>query len=177
MYTEDDLGNLIDANGNIIFKKGEFISSDEGYYMDEKGNRISRIFKGIGKAIGGAAEATGDFFKNSFNKMFKKEEGVETVYDLSEITWNPETNRIDHFSKNEVEGLANVLKDNPNTKIVVHSFTSDGDNGAENKVLSKTRATVVYDMLVAFGVDDDQISTNGMGSRDDFGNKIQVVVE
>jgi len=176
-FTVDEAGNLVDADGKIAFNKGDFTVAEDGSYVDKKGNVIGRALKSVGKAIGSAAGATGSFFKNSFNKMFKKEAGAETVYDLSDITWNPDNNRITDFSKDEVEGLANALKENPDTKIVVQGFTADGKNNIANKALSKSRAKVVQDMLVAFGVDAGQISSKGMGSKDDVGNKIQIVVE
>lgn len=176
-YTVDEAGNLVNPDGEIAFKKGEFTIADNGDYLDGKGNKIGGVLKKIGKAIGSAAGATGDFFKNSFGKMFKKEAGTESVYDLSDITWNPKNNRISNFSKNEVEGLAAALKENPDAKIVVQAFTADGDNKMKNKALSKTRAQVVHDMLVTLGVSDNQISAKGMGAKDDAGNKIQIVVE
>ena len=127
--------------------------------------------------MGDAAGATGEFFKKGFNKMFKKEAGAESVYDLSDIEWNPETNRITNYSKDEIKALAEALQENPDAKIVVQSSTSDGGNKLKNKALSKTRATVIHDILVTFGVDKNQISAKGLGSKGDAGNKLQIVVE
>jgi len=115
-YSVDNAGNLINPDGEIAFKKGEFTVSDEGFYLDQKGNRIGGVLKKIGKAMGDAAGATGEFFKKGFNKMFKKEAGAESIYDLSDITWNPKTNRITNYSKEEIKGLAEALKENPDSK-------------------------------------------------------------
>ena len=176
-FSVDAAGNLLNPDGEIAFEKGQFTVSDDGFYLDENGNKIGGVFKKIGKAMGDAAGATGEFFKNGFNKMFKKEAGAESVYDLSDITWDPEKNRITNYSKEEIQGLAEALKENPDSKIVVQSFTSDGGNKVKNKALSKTRAKVIHDILVTFGVKDSQISAKGLGSKDDVGNKLQIVVE
>ena len=85
-FSVDAAGNLLNPDGEIAFEKGQFTVSDDGFYLDEKGNKIGGVFKKIGKAMGDAAGATGEFFKNGFNKMFKKEAGAESVYDLSDIT-------------------------------------------------------------------------------------------
>ena len=179
-YTVNATGDLIDEAGKVVYKAGDFTISDEGYYLDKQGNRIGRVLKKIGEAIGTAAEKTGEFFSNTFTKMFKKEAGASTTYLLSDITFNPESHRIIDFSKAEVEGLAAALKANPDAKIQVQAHTSDGSSGAENRTLSATRAKVVEDMLVTLGVNKKQISSEGMGNKDATkarNNKIEIQVE
>ena len=190
-FTIDESGNLLDASGKIAYKAGDFKTTEDGYYVDKKGNRIGKMFKKIGdaigdatkatgKAIGNAAEKTGDFFKNTFSDMFKKKAGTETTYELSQIKFNPENHRITDFSKNELDGLAAALKADPNAKIKVQSYTSDAKNKLANKTLSNTRAKVVHDMLVTLGVNKDQISFKGLGSKNDAkaaANKVEIIVE
>ncbi len=190
-FTIDESGNLLDASGKIAYKVGDFSTTEDGFYVDKKGNRIGRVFKKIGKAIGdatkatgkaigNAAEKTGDFFKNTFSDMFKKKAGSETTYELSQIKFNSENHRITDYSRNELDGLVAALKSDPNAKISVQSYTSDGKNKLTNKSLSTTRAKVVHDMLVTLGVNKDQITFKGLGSKDDAkaaANKVEIVVE
>jgi len=190
-YSVDDDGNLVDANGVILFKAGEFNIKDGEYYdlegkkvgfMKKVGNVIGDGAKAVGGALGGAATATADAFQNVFGGMFKKKKSGTTVsnYTLNNIQFNTESHKIENFSKNEVVGLANALKAYPDSKIKVQVYTNDGDDDGKNKSLSKTRAEVVRDMLVALGVNKKQISFDGMGAGDvskAIRDKVEIVVE
>ena len=189
-YTVDADGNLVDANGKIVFKAGEFEVVD-GYYVDKDGNRIGKFFKKVGDAIENAAEKTAeavegaagktaDAFKTVFSNLFTKKESTGTVYTLADIEFNKESHRITDFSKAEVEGLAQALQAYPKSKIQVQVYTDDGKNEKENKSLTETRAKVVRDMLVALGVNKNQISVDGKGSEDSAkaaNGKVEIVVK
>lgn len=165
-YTVDDLGNLVDADGKIILKKGEFTIKDGAYYNAE-GKKIG-VFKAIGKAIGGAATKTADAFKDVFGGMFKKKTSGEAVaaYSLTNIEFD-EAHKVVNFSKNEVLGLASALKAYPDSKIKVQ--VAGGD-----KKTSKMRATVVHDWLVTLGISDKQVSAEGLGEGAD---KVSIIIE
>ncbi len=165
-------GNLL-KDGKMFLKSGEFTVKD-GEYFDADGKSLGFLAK-VGKAIGdagkavggavaGAAGQTADAFKNLFGGMFKeKAEGATmTNYALHDIVFDPESNRITSFSKNEVEGLAAALKSMPDAKITVQVSSADG----AKKGVTKARAQVVHDMLVTLGVADKQIDAKGMGEGD-----------
>ncbi len=178
-YTVDTNGNLVDASGKIVFAAGEFEIVD-GYYVDKDGNRIGKFFKKVGDVIEGAAEKTADAFKSVFADLFTKKESKGTVYTLADIVFDKESHRITDFSKAEVEGLAQALQAYPNSKIQVQVYTNDGKNEKENNSLTKARAKVVHDMLVALGVNKNQISFGGMGSQDKTKaahGKVEIVVK
>jgi len=171
--TENENGDLVDADGKVIIKKGDY-EKKNGFYYDKDGNKLGRIWSKIVDAVKGAADATKEAMTSLFDGMIKKIEGAKSEYSLSNITFNEEGNRITNFSKNEIEGLAAALKANADGKIVVRGYTNDGADDKANKKLSKSRANVVHDMLVTLGVKDSQISFKGMGSGD---NKIEVTAK
>ncbi len=182
-------GDLVTREGKVLATKGNFKEQD-GYYVDNDGNRLGKIFKAIGKAIGDAAEATGkavgkaaektgEFFQKTFTGIFKKKDRKGYTYTLADITFNPENHRITDFSKAEVEGLAAALKMDKDAKIQVQAHTNDA-SGKEAKKLTDTRAKVVQQMLITLGVNKNQISAKGMGDENKTkaaGDKIEIMVE
>lgn len=146
--------------------------------MDKDGNVLGRILGKIRDAIVNAAEKTADVFKNTFSDLFSKAEGAS--YTLTQIEFDPESQRISNFSKAEVEGLAAALQANTDAKIQVQAYTADGDSKARNNGLSSMRADVVKNMLVTLGVDAKQISSKGMASKDEAKaseNKVEIIVK
>ncbi len=184
----NDAGDLVDADGNIISKAGEF-EVKNGFFYDKDGNKLGRawakfvnMLKGAAGAVtdaaGAAADAVGDAAMKTkeamtglFTGLITKKEGAATNYMLHDIEFNDEGTRITNFSKNEIEGLAEALKANPTGKVVVQAYTNDGGGDMKNKAISKTRAEIVHNMLVTLGVKDGQISFKGMGTGD---NKIEI---
>ena len=178
--TLDADGNLL-KDGKMYLSKGEF-SVKDGEYFDADGKSLGFLSK-VGKAIGDAGKAVGgavagaagqpaDAFKDLFGGMFKKKAEGTAVgsYALHDIVFDPESNRITSFSKNEVEGLAAALKSMPDSKITVQVSSADG----AKKAVTKARAQVVHDMLVTLGVADKQISAKGMGDGD---GKVAIVID
>lgn len=168
----DANGNLVDSSGKILFKKGEFTQKN-GFYYDNQGNKLGRIWEKIVKAIkdGAAAikdgaEKTVEGMKSFFTDLVTKKPNAKTAYTLSNITFNPENHRITNYSKAEVEGLAQALKANKNGKVIVRAYSADAGTAKANKKLTKTRAEVIYNMLVTLGVDKSQLSFEGMGASD-----------
>ena len=172
-FTMNAAGDLLNSDGKVISKAGEFTKSADGYYVDKNGNKIGKWLAGAkdkvvnaankaGSAVAGAAGKTADAMKSTFDKMFKKESGAASTYNLSQIKWNPENHKIENFSKAEVEGLAAALKANPDSKIKVQVHTSEGKNAIQNKTIAATRADVVKNMLIALGVGKGQISAKGV---------------
>jgi len=174
----DDEGNLVNSEGEIVLPAGEFTVTDDGIYMDKDGNVLGRILGKIRDAIVNAAERTADAFKNTFSDLFSKEAGAS--YTLTQIEFDPESQRISNFSKEEVEGLAAALQANTDAKIQVQAYTADGDSKAKNNELSDMRADVVKNMLVTLGVDAKQISSKGMANKDEAKaseNKVEIIVK
>lgn len=172
----DEKGNLVDPEGNIVYAKGEFEERD-GYYYDMEGNKIGKRWQQIMNAVKNGMENTVDSMKEFFNNMLSKEENNVT-YELTDIEFDDEGYRISNFNKSELEGLADALKSYNEGKVTVRAYTNSGQNNRNNKEISNSRAQVVHDMLVALGVDDKQISAEGLGSSDEAkaaADKIEIV--
>ena len=88
-------------------------------------------------------------------------------YALTDIVFKDGSQRIETFTKGEVEGLAAALKSYPKAKI---SVQATGDN----KALAGQRATAVHDMLVALGVSKKQLSSKGIKGD---ATKVNIVVQ
>jgi len=187
----DDKGDLLDKKGKVVKKKGEF-KLEGGYYVDGDGEIIKRkidktkekINKAVDKtkeAVSDAASKTKDGVKSTFKELFNTK-AIGTAYTLPAITFDEKSHRITGMSKVEVEGLADALKEHPDSRIQVQVHTADGKDRMESKKISKLRAKVVKDMLIALGVNEKQISSKGMGlttedAKKAVANKVEVVVE
>lgn len=174
--TVNAAGDLVDGAGKVIAKKGDFKIADDGSFLDKDGNKFSEMMKKMKNAVGNAADATGDAAKKvggavagaagktvdamsgMFGKMFSKEAGAESSYNLNDITWD-EGHKITNFSKEEIQGLAAALKGNKDAKIQVQV-------AAGEKKTAGLRAKVIQDMLVTLGVAAKQISSKGMEGSD-----------
>lgn len=61
--------------------------------------------------------------------------------------------------------IANVLKQNPQMKIVIEGHTDNVGNPKQNKILSQKRADAVREFLISIGVHGDQMTAIGYGSE------------
>ena len=172
-------GNLIDKQGEIILPEGEF-DEREGVYFDKEGRQIGISEISDQPPTEETVEDDASGFKKVFSGIFSKKEITEgSTYTMSDIIFNPESERIASFSKSEVEGLAQALQEFPDSKIQVQVHTDDGTSESDNKKLSRARAKVVHDMLVAQGVRNRQISFVGMGGKDEKAatDRVEIMVE
>ncbi len=146
---------------------------------DKTKNALDNAVDQTKGAVSNAAVVTTAAAKETFNKLFNTK-AVGTAYALSQITFDPNSHRITDMVKEEVEGLAEALKEHPESRIQVQVHTADGKNTAENKKISDLRAEVVKNMLVALGVDAKQISSKGLSSKEETkaaANIVEVIVE
>ena len=67
-------------------------------------------------------------------------------------------------AKERLSKVAEVLKDEPNRKIVVEGHTDSTGKAAMNDRLSQQRADSVKDYLMTHGVPSKQITTKGFGA-------------
>ncbi|WP_455966911.1 OmpA family protein [Bacteroides fluxus] len=72
--------------------------------------------------------------------------------------------RLDDYGKVNIELAAKILKANPDKKYKVAGYADKATGSASwNQKLSEKRAQVVYDALIAQGVDKDQLELVGFG--------------
>jgi OOP family OmpA-OmpF porin len=67
--------------------------------------------------------------------------------------------------RGELDGVAAVLKDNPDLRVRIDGHTDTTGTERHNEKLSQRRARAVGDFLIAAGVDAKRIETQGWGQR------------
>ena len=147
-----------------------------------KGSNIKQnVVKDMNEFGGETSTVTSDAFKNIFSGLFKKKsEGVNVGnYKINNISFRSGSHAIANYSKNEVKGLAEALKANPNTSIKVQVSTNESADDNENKTISTKRSKIVMDMLVDLGVNKSQISHDGIGAgtvTPSMKDKVEIIV-
>ena len=91
----------------------------------------------------------------------KVEIGKEIVlknifFDFNKATLRPE-------SKNELENLTQLMRENPTIKIEISGHTDNVGSAAYNKTLSQARAKAVVDYLINAGIPADRMTSAGYG--------------
>ena len=80
--------------------------------------------------------------------------------------------RLDDYGKVNIQLAAKILKANPDKKYKVAGYCDKATGSAAyNQKLSEKRAQVVYDALIAEGVDKDQLEFVGFGGTENMFSK------
>ena len=80
--------------------------------------------------------------------------------------------RLDDYGKVNIQLAAKILKANPDKKYKVSGYADKATGSASwNQKLSEKRAQVVYDALIAEGVDKDQLELVGFGGTENMFGK------
>ena len=80
--------------------------------------------------------------------------------------------RLDDYGKVNIQLAAKILKANPDKKYKVAGYADKATGSASwNQKLSEKRAQVVYDALIAEGVDKDQLELVGFGGTENMFGK------
>lgn len=185
-------GYYVDNNGQYIQrgidktkeKINKTVDNTKDKIKDAASNtkdKIKDAASNTKKAVTLAANRTTESVKNNFNDLFNTK-AVGTIYPLPDIKFDKDSHRITNFKKEDVEGMAASLKDHPASRIQVQVYTADAKTKRENSKISIKRAEVVKQMLVTLGVNEDQISSKGMGLPTEdaakaVANTVEVVVE
>ena len=108
------------------------------------------IFKNVKIAEGGGMNVVGKAFTDG--KYISH--GIR--FDVNKATIKPE-------SMGEINGIVQILKDNPTLKFEIGGHTdADGDD-ASNLKLSQNRADAVKNQLVSLGIDAARLTSKGYG--------------
>ena len=184
---KDGMGKMKDGAGKMAGDMKDGAGNMAGKMKDgagKLGSKIKNAADKTGAAVGGAAGAAGGALsaagmkaKEQFSIMFKTGSSA-SAYSLDNITWDPTSNKITNYNKDEIMALAAALKADPNAKIQVQAFSNAGKNAIANKTIAGTRAQAIKQILTTLGVNGSQLSAKGMAAKDDANaNAVQVIVK
>lgn len=106
-----------------------------------------------------AAEEDAQYDVDFVLSSISKPNVVENIfYDFDKATLRPE-------SKQALDELAQMLRDNPNVTIEMSSHTDRWGTDAYNNDLSRRRAGSVVDYLIAAGIPKDRLKYEGYGKQ------------
>ena len=138
---------------------------------------IDAINDEINKYRGELAQAQNDL-ANAKNAMANMKPEVREVVKEVEVAgpraifFKIGSARLDDYGKVNIQLAAKILKANPDKKYRVAGYADKATGSASwNQKLSEKRAQVVYDALVAEGVDKDQLELIGFGGTENMFGK------
>lgn len=99
------------------------------------------------------------FLKIGLDKI-KKDKKIT----FSSIQFKPSSYKLQEFSYEYLEKVAEFMKNNPNVKIQVNGHTDKGAGYDYNLKLSKNRAKTVVEYLVALGITPSRLTYKGFGN-------------
>jgi outer membrane protein OmpA-like peptidoglycan-associated protein len=126
----------------------------------------------VGGAAGGVAGAVVGRYMDMQEEALKRDvksatierEGDQLVVKFkSAILFDVDKTVLKEDAKTELADLANVLKEYPDTNLVIEGHTDSSGSAAHNKKLSEQRAASVIDVLVTDGVDRSRLTHKGWG--------------
>ncbi|SEK44260.1 Outer membrane protein OmpA [Aquimarina amphilecti] len=154
-----ELGGFIGATGGAII--GGVIGNNTGGDTE------------LGAVIGGIVGATvGSVIGNQMDQQAKKieeelptvvvervEEDINIVFDEeSGVYFKTNKHELNESSKETINKLAEVLKEYPNSDILIEGHTDNVGKEESNFVLSKYRAQSVKNYLVELGVEEQRFT-------------------
>ena len=169
-----------DATRNANNKqKGAVIGATSGAVIggvvgNNTGDGNSALGAIIGGVVGGAA---GGYIGSRMDKQAKKieqeipgaevervGEGINVTFDEnSGVYFATEKSNISGESEQTLQKLASILKEYPDTNILIEGHTDDRGAESYNLTLSKNRAQAVTNYLVSNGISQNRLTTNWYG--------------
>jgi outer membrane protein OmpA-like peptidoglycan-associated protein len=126
----------------------------------------------VGGAAGGVAGAVIGRYMDMQEEALKRDLKTATIERQgdklivrfkSAILFDVDKTALKEDATTELADLARVLKDYPDTVLVVEGHTDSTGSAAHNKKLSEQRAQSVIDVLAADGVDRSRLTAKGWG--------------
>lgn len=93
-------------------------------------------------------------------------EGIKITLPESMVNFGFDSSNLTASAKTNLDKLATVLKNNPDTNINVYGHTDSKGSESYNQGLSERRAAAVKSYLVSKGVSSGRMFTMGMGETD-----------
>jgi len=126
----------------------------------------------VGGATGGVAGAVIGHYMDMQEEALKRDmktatierQGDQLVVKFqSAILFDVDKTALKEDAKTELADLAKVLKDYPDTVLVIEGHTDSSGSAAHNKRLSEQRAQSVIEVLATDGVDRSRLTPRGLG--------------
>lgn len=99
-------------------------------------------------------------------KVERVNEGIKVTMDESVVNFAFDSSDLSAKAKDNLDKLATVLKNNPDTNINIYGYTDDKGSDSYNLGLSDRRAKSVKSYLTQKGVAAGRVYTMGMGEAD-----------
>ena len=93
-------------------------------------------------------------------------EGIKVTMNESMVNFAFDSSDLTSTAKANLDKLAEVLKNNPDTNINIYGHTDSKGTDAYNQSLSERRAAAVRNYLSAAGVGSARMMTMGMGEKE-----------
>lgn len=121
----------------------------------------------VGSAIGRYMDRQEQDLRNSLagmeNVMIQRDRDVLAVTFRSDVLFDVNSSILKPGGYDEIQRVANVLKQYPQTTIRVEGHTDSTGSEAYNQQLSERRAQAVKNALINYGVNANRIMTVGFG--------------
>ncbi len=90
---------------------------------------------------------------------------VGKEYRLNDIRFASNSAELNEHAKQIIDEFVLFLSDNPTVKVDIQGHTDDIGNDDDNLTLSKNRAKVVYEYIVATGISSSRLTHHGYGEQ------------
>jgi outer membrane protein OmpA-like peptidoglycan-associated protein len=185
-------GELMDENGqvledveleikNINTNEITIVKVDAGAYVSSltlaKGDDVLITIKKEGFAFNSAYISANDTsFSSPANLDFELHSlGQGKSFDLSDIYFETNSFQISSIAKNVLFEFTAYLKLNQNMEIEINGFTDNIGDSIANQILSENRAKAVYELLIAYDLDNERLSYNGYGEKFPIVNNSSII--
>ncbi len=148
----------------------KFVSHTSQAEKDAMNDEINKYRSELAQTQADLAQ-TRNALANAEGKTVEVTKEVQTA-GIRAIFFKIGSAQLDDYGKVNIKLAAKTLKANPDKKYKVAGYADKATgSAARNQKLSEMRAQVVYDALIAEGVDKDQLELVGFGGKDNMFEK------
>lgn len=117
------------------------------------GNKMDKQAKEIKEALPGA-------------EVVRVNEGIRVILSENTVNFDFDSSNLTSVAKTNLNKLAEVLKNNPDTNINIYGHTDSRGTDEYNQSLSERRANSVVSYLVSLGLAKSRLYAMGVGERE-----------
>ena len=117
------------------------------------GNKMDKQAKEIKEALPGA-------------EVVRVNEGIRVILSENTVNFDFDSSNLTSVAKTNLNKLAEVLKNNPDTNINIYGHTDSRGTDSYNQSLSERRANSVVNYLVSLGVAKSRLFAMGVGEKE-----------